>query len=508
MFLLRRLDSLRQFLPQLIHYTKSTRMNLEPPIDRSMRDLDRSFFKKTVPVTAAQIEARRTGELLKVPTLRQHILDLPKITNVVRSNDGDDAKRLLLLDANSPDQVPLEVKDYLNSQGAKLVSHSIELDYEYWTADQILRAVLPPDLGDGSPTAFSINGHIAHMNLRDEYLPYRFLIGQVILDKNKMIRTVVNKLDIIDTEFRFFKMEVLAGEPDFIIKHNESGCTFTLDFSTVYWNSRLAHEHERLVELFTKPDSQLNAQGGDNPPRMPLVADVFAGVGPFAVPAAKRGAIVYANDLNQESTKWMEVNVKNNKVASRVRISTLDGRQFIKDVVQTAWTTPFPPEAYLKPLSVKERRSRRAAAKTAHSAPDTNTDSTNGQGVIATIDSLAHQSLPERDARQIDHFVMNLPATAIEFLDAFRPAFASLRNAYGEKVQEVYKTMPMVHVHCFTRELEEDSAHKDIIKRAEAALGCVITENVLVHHVRKVAPSKEMYCLSFRLPSTFVDDQS
>jgi len=67
----------------------------------------------------------------------------------------------------------------------------------------------------------------------------------------------------------------------------------------VYWNSRLQAEHERLVKLFDVSD---------------VVADVFAGVGPFAIPAAKKGCIVFANDLNPNSTKYMQLNCATNKV--------------------------------------------------------------------------------------------------------------------------------------------------------------------------------------------------
>lgn len=71
------------------------------------------------------------------------------------------------------------------------------------------------------------------MNLRDEWLPYKNLIGQVILDvghstpltlvkwadwdqKNRNLRTVVNKLNTIHAQYRYFDMEVLAGDKDFI----------------------------------------------------------------------------------------------------------------------------------------------------------------------------------------------------------------------------------------------------------------------------------------------------
>jgi len=88
---------------------------------------------------------------------------------------------------------------------------------------------------------YSLKGYsdvaLAHLNLKDEYLPHKYIIGQVLLDvrahirvplfgglmdmvqKNKGIKTVVNKLDSIDVKFRFFKMELLVGEPSYVVEH-------------------------------------------------------------------------------------------------------------------------------------------------------------------------------------------------------------------------------------------------------------------------------------------------
>ncbi len=52
--------------------------------------------------------------------------------------------------------------------------------------------LLPPDVE--VPSSFESVGHIAHLNLREEQLPHRYVIGQVLLDKNPNIRTVVNKV--------------------------------------------------------------------------------------------------------------------------------------------------------------------------------------------------------------------------------------------------------------------------------------------------------------------------
>lgn len=56
---------------------------------------------------------------------------------------------------------------------------------------------------------------------------------------------------------------------------------------------------------------------------------------------------------------------------------------------------------------------------------------------------------------------MNLPDTALEFLDAFRGILIP-RGETGGRLDGVYATMPMVHCYCFTRELDPHKAEADI----------------------------------------------
>jgi tRNA (guanine37-N1)-methyltransferase len=49
------------------------------------------------------------------------------------------------------------------------------------------------------------------------------------------------------------------------------------------------------------------------------VCDVMAGVGPFAVPAGKKGVFVWANDLNPDSFASLGEAVERNKVCIPLR---------------------------------------------------------------------------------------------------------------------------------------------------------------------------------------------
>lgn len=276
----------------------------------------------------------------------------------------------------------------------------------------------------------------------------------------------MNKLNTIHAQFRFFDMEVIAGEPNFVAQTNESGCVFEFDFSKVYWNSRLHTEHARLLSQFGKGQ---------------VVADAMAGVGPFAVPAARKGCYVLGNDLNPESYKWMSANQRRNKVEARLRTSCSDARKFIQRAPLEAWTNPFP----------------RSEATTAREK------ALEGRKRKAQLEAMGLKEFPKEDPKPqtIDHFVMNLPDSALEFLDAYAGSYKPLLEVEGYDRSAV--KMPLVHVHCFTRELEFDGAQRDICERASGYLGAPVTADMdgfNLHSVRRVAPNKDMYCLTFRLP--------
>jgi tRNA (guanine37-N1)-methyltransferase len=218
-----------------------------------------------------------------------------------------------------------------------VVPYDVEIGYDFWSYFDVMKSILPEELHEEIPSGFNTVGHVgmflsscltdsayanktAHLNIRDQYLPYKNIIAQVLLDKNPHIKTVINKIDNVgsENEFRTFAYEVLGGPDDLNVEVSEAGCIFKFDYSKVYWNSKLDTEHKRIAGLF-KPGE--------------VVADVMAGIGPFAVPAGKKGVFVWANDKNPESYRYLEDAVRRNKVSRAIPFSfrpnpmlTLHGR--------------------------------------------------------------------------------------------------------------------------------------------------------------------------------------
>eukprot|EP00981_Chlorochromonas_danica_P004862 scaffold976_cov214-Ochromonas_danica.AAC.6 len=478
-------------------------------------------FNRHLHLVALIIPARLSTDYLK--TFSEVLFDRPRCKRIFPL-EGQPEKRLLLLKESvlHYDDLPETLRLYHESSSSsnhqnetevvvaggegegRFTTYEMILGYDHFSVEEILSTLLSPAHGVTKvlteiPSSYEQAGHIAHVNLREEALPYKHLIGEVILAKNKkQIRCVVNKIASIDTVYRTFPLEVIAGENDLNVILKESGAKFMFNFAEVYWNSRLQAEHHRLINLIrqratttttTTTSTVTTTNNGSY-----VIADMMAGVGPFAVPLAMQQAIqppmnhsggggdgghkkkdnnkkaaqqqksntstnpikpkmikVYANDLNPASFKYLSINAESNHCQKWLKPFNLDGREFVvSEVVQ------------------KEK-------------------------------TIFHEA------------ILNLPQSATTFLDTFiglayryRRVGLLSEDSPAETVQAI---MPIIHVYAFSTADGNEKCIEDIIQRAADVLTCPHGSQDLLemdicegHIVRDVAPKKVMVCLSFRLP--------
>lgn len=118
----------------------------------------------------------------------------------------------------------------------------------------------------------------------------------------------------------------------------------------------------------------------------------------------------------------------------------------------------------------------------------------------------------------ISHFVMNLPASATEFLGHFRGLYAGHEALFAPTSTT---PLPVVHCHCFALKSDGPEPRLDVAARVSKELGGgaalawdgvvdwpgtrreseIVDGKVSVVYVRDVSPQKTMYCASFRLPA-------
>ncbi|KAG5990482.1 tRNA(m(1)G37)methyltransferase [Claviceps pusilla] len=439
---------------------------------RALKTLDRSLFLRRLPTSAACIrENKLISKYRKQLEKTKEILLLDKFDPIAADPDAALAaqglKCLILrpnLKASVPETWSDELRDATRTGDVRVVPFELTVGYDMWSYLDVMRSILPEDLHGEIPVGFNTAGHVAHLNIRGQYLPYKYVIAQVILDKNAHIRTVINKIDNVGTEseFRTFSYEVLAGPDEMLVEVSEAGCVFRFDYSKVYWNTKLGTEHQRICAMF---------QPGE------VVADVMAGIGPFAAPAGKKGVFVWANDKNPESYKYLGEIVKRNKVTEFVRPFNEDGHDFIRRAADLVLEASRRGDcALVKP------------AKVSRSAPPESRPEPTRIPVPPTI----------------AHYVMNLPASALEFLHNFKGLYQGHEKLFSPHTET---KLPLIHAHCFAAKADDATPLDDICQRIYREIGLQLRPGdaeregeVAIHEVRDVAPAKRMFCATFRLP--------
>jgi tRNA (guanine37-N1)-methyltransferase len=145
-------------------------------------------------------------------------------------------------------------------------------------------------------------------------------IAAAVMESDLPCDTVLNRASPIEGELRVREWDVLAGNGAETV-HREYGHEFALDVAEVYFSPRLATERHRVVEQVGSGESAI---------------DMFAGVGPYAVPMAARGADVVACDLNERAVEYLRENAERNGVADRVTAVAGDIRDLVDSHADTA----------------------------------------------------------------------------------------------------------------------------------------------------------------------------
>ncbi|KAE9989640.1 hypothetical protein EG327_002441 [Venturia inaequalis] len=432
-----------------------------------MRVLDRAFFSKTIPISAARVFTNQhISQCRKDLEKSGDLIQAPRLSAIIQDPDTELAKQgrrcLLLRPEIKHDDTATwskTINELVESKRISLLPHNLKLNYDYWDYHDIVTSILPEEEQQEIPSGFSVIGHVAHLNLRSEYLPYKHLLAEVLLDKNPAVKTVINKVENVGTEdiFRTFPYELLAGPDDLNVEVKEEDCFFRFDFAKVYWNPRLHGEHQRLVSTFKEGE---------------VVADVMAGVGPFAVPAGRKRIFCWANDLNPNSYESLVDATTRNKVGAYVKPFNDDGKAWIKSATSDLYHgAEHKVEIFSKPKS-------------------------RSKGDKPTLERTMIQP------KFFSHFIMNLPASALSFLPSFVSLYSSAKIPQGSP-------LPKVHAYCFsTKSVDNVQEGIEICKIISGHLGYEFVPGdgekegeVLITDVRDVAPKKRMFCASFMLPA-------
>ncbi len=196
---------------------------------------------------------------------------------------------------------------------------------------EILRKKLSKEEIEKIKRAFDIIGDIAIVEIPEELINRKKIIGQAIMKINKRVHSVFMKKSPLKGVFRTREVEFICGENKKETIHKENGCVFKVNIEKVYFSPRLSYERKRIMELVKEGEK---------------ILAMFAGVGPFPIVIKKHKNVnIVAVELNPYAVKLMKENLKLNKI--NFKVIEGDVREYIKENYFDRILMPLPKDAEL-----------------------------------------------------------------------------------------------------------------------------------------------------------------
>ena len=164
-------------------------------------------------------------------------------------------------------------------------------------------------------TSFDTIGDIVILEIPDDLEDKKFKIGYAALKFTKR-KAIYMKKSAVKGTTRVRDLEFLAGEDDSVTIHKEHGARLKLDVREVYFSPRLATERKRVME---------SVNDGEK------ILDMFCGIGPFPIVIAKNKNVeITSVDINEEAIKYLNENIKLNKLKGNIETYCGDVREVSK----------------------------------------------------------------------------------------------------------------------------------------------------------------------------------
>ena len=169
---------------------------------------------------------------------------------------------------------------------------------------ELLEGELTPDEIEELRTSFDTIGDIVILEIPDELEDKKQIIGDAALKFTKR-KAIYMKRSAIKGTTRVRDLEFLSGVDDSVTIHKEHGARLKLDVRQVYFSPRLATERKRVMESVNDCET---------------ILDMFCGIGPFPIVIARNKNVdITAVDINSEAIKYLDENIKLNKLKGNIK---------------------------------------------------------------------------------------------------------------------------------------------------------------------------------------------
>ena len=164
-------------------------------------------------------------------------------------------------------------------------------------------------------TSFDTIGDIVILEIPENLQDKKQIIGDAALKFTKR-KAIYMKKSAIKGTTRVRDLEFLSGVDDSVTIHKEHGARLKLDVREVYFSPRLATERKRVME---------SVKDGEK------ILDMFCGIGPFPIVIARNKNVnITAVDINESAIRYLNENIKLNKLEGRIETYCGDIREVSK----------------------------------------------------------------------------------------------------------------------------------------------------------------------------------